>query len=536
MGAPAKDPQALIDQWLPGGYRVRKLVGSGAFAWVYSATSTGGQIVAIKVLQSESVEARTMFTREIKVLRQLPANDYCVRYLDDGATEEGYPFLAMEYIDGCTLKDAFRFKPQWEVEEACTLMLQLCASLIGLHGLGVAHRDLKPENVMLTQEWQVKLTDFGLVKDAQGLLKLFETEDILTGRDFAENIDRAMLAGTPEYMAPEQFLDPMEEDETKAQTDTWSDVYSLGLIFTQLLTGEKLFPFVADNSSQPAYARSLLRYVRDRTSFEDRALTRPGTMPTRLWPVVAKALKQDPRRRFHTAGEFYDAIQDFLDTGGSEEFVEEEHTRMADMSAMFAQFAASDESGARRVSVRAAAGDAPASNRPQARRSDSMRPQARSTSVFPQRPEPSERSAPVDIAAVQAYREGRLNAPGAANETLPPGTVVAADVYARAGLRQPTPAPESVRLPAPAALGFDIPPQSANPAWTLGPAHAIPPPSMDVHPAFAVPPNPALPLDPAEAARAPAARSRSRATLWTVLGILSLLVAGGVAFAVAWMR
>jgi serine/threonine protein kinase len=355
------------------------------------------------------------------------------------------PFMVMEFIDGATLKDAFKFKPVWQVEEACYLMLQLCDALSGLHRLGLAHRDLKPENVMVTRDWQVKLMDFGLVKDAQGLLKLFESEDILAGRDFAENIDKAMLAGTPEYMAPEQFSDPMMEDESQAKTDTWSDVYSLGLIFYQLLTGKKLFPFkAATGNEQGAYARALLAYIKQRTGFQDGAMVRPEQIPPKLWPIMTIALRQNPKQRYHNATELGDAIKKFAETGESEsEFRDDEHTSMADMGMLLATLNARDaqqgapagaeaESDYDMTSVVSEMSDATvvAPNgmqgyRPRPARAGMLPGQeytnpGRSKSV----PPPA-----LDLGAVQAYRQERLNRPGGPDYTVPPGQVHSAQVF-----------------------------------------------------------------------------------------------------------
>lgn len=466
----ALQPQALIGQWLPGGYRIRRFVGAGAFAWVYQATNFSNEKVAIKVLQNATPEATTMFAREIKVLRALPPSDHCVRYLDDGVTEEGMLFLAMEFIDGCTLKDAFKFKPQWQVEEACNLMLQLCEALSGLHRLGVAHRDLKPENVMLTRDWQVKLMDFGLVKDAQGLLKLFESEDILTGRDFAENIDRAMLAGTPEYMAPEQFSDPLVEDESKAKTDTWSDVYTLALIFYQLLVGRKLFPFEPDNSSQSAYARSLLAYIKQRSSFQDSQLIRPNGIPNALWPVLACALRQNPKHRYPTASEFAEGIQRYLATGESDnEFDSAEETSIADMGSLLATLQAA--SAAYEVASKGG---------------------KRAGSVPPPKTESAHRAEaapPIDVAAVQAYRDKRLNAPGRPDYTLPPGALMVKDVFPTSIVPAP-PAEQNVAALALAPGTTESVSSPATPAAPIAPSHTASAPVAEPRAASASAPEP----------------------------------------------
>ena len=114
----AHDPKTLLNTTLPGGYHLQRFIGAGAFAWVFYAVDSKRQPCAVKVLTADTPEARTLFTREIKILRQLPQNRYCVKYVGDGVNTDGMPFLAMEYIDGCTLKDALKFQPVWDVNEA----------------------------------------------------------------------------------------------------------------------------------------------------------------------------------------------------------------------------------------------------------------------------------------------------------------------------------------------------------------------------------------------------------------------------------
>jgi serine/threonine protein kinase len=182
---------------------------------------------------------------------------------------------------------------------------------------------VKPDNIMLTRDWELKLMDFGLVKDAQGLLKLLESEDILAGHAFAENLDRGMLAGSPEYMAPEQFTDTSVEDPEQAQTDTWTDVYSLGLILVQLLTGEKLFPFDSRAKDRAEFANKLLIYLRARAVFEDSALRQPPRVPPELWKIVSRAIRRDPRRRYRTATDLGWDIERFVQTGSAAEHDDE---------------------------------------------------------------------------------------------------------------------------------------------------------------------------------------------------------------------
>jgi|LNFM01.1.fsa_nt_gb serine/threonine protein kinase len=484
------DPKTLINTTLPGGYHLQRFIGAGAFAWVFYATDAKRQPCAVKVLTADTPEARTLFVREIKILRQLPKNRYCVKYVGDGNTAHGMPFLAMEYIDGCTLKDALKFQPVWDVNEALKFGLQLCEALHGLHTYGLAHRDLKPENVMLTREWEVRLMDFGLVKDAQGLLKLFESEDIMSGRDFAENIDKAMLAGTPEYMAPEQFLDPMVQEEHEAKTDTWTDVYSTALILFQLLTGEKLFPFKPTAKDQKGYARELLGYIRSRTETQDNQLRKHSAIPERLWPVLVSALRNNPKQRPHNADAFAQKLRMYLEQGEVDQFEDDEHTSVASMSmllpvvqsAAMATMAKAANSGSSGNSMPSALDKGP-SSKPM---NKGLPPHKAGPSLPPSRPPASGGGAvpppkkggaapdrPVDVAAVQAYREQRLNKPSGPDYTLPPGALNAKDIPIPQNI--PTPAQGRSPLAQTASLPVPLVNQAPQPVPLVHGTHAAHP-------------------------------------------------------------
>ena len=326
------DRNYYIGRNLAPGFQVQRFIGAGAFAWVYLATGARNEEVAIKIQYNLADDARKRFTREIKVLQQLPQNDYLIRYVADGTTPEGLPYLVMEYVDGATLKESLKYKPTWPPQEAANFMIQLCDAFGGLHELGLAHRDVKPDNIMLTRDWRVKLMDLGLVKDAQGLLHLFETEDILEGRDFGENLDKGVLAGTPEYMAPEQFSDPSLEDDSKAQTDTMTDVYSLGLIFYEMIAGQKLFAFNANTKSQGDYARSLLDYLKVRTNQRDESLRPPNGVDDALWSIMMRALRADPKLRQRNAPELGADIRRYLETGQGIVIQDEEKTSAIDLN------------------------------------------------------------------------------------------------------------------------------------------------------------------------------------------------------------
>jgi len=537
-----QDPKSLINTTLPGGYHLQRFIGAGAFAWVFFAIDSKKQPCAVKVLTADTPEARTLFVREIKILRQLPQNRYCVKYVGDGTTAQGMPFLAMEYIDGCTLKDALKFQPVWDVNEALKFGLQLCEALHGLHKYGLAHRDLKPENVMLTREWEVRLMDFGLVKDAQGLLKLFESEDIMSGRDFAENIDKAMLAGTPEYMAPEQFSDPMVQDEHEAKTDTWTDVYSTALILYQLITGEKLFPFKPTAKDQKGYARELLAYIRSRTEAQDSQLRKPAAIPERLWPVLLSALRSNPKQRPHNADAFGQKLRTYIEQGEVDEFEDDEHTSVASMSmllpvvqsAAMATMAKAANAGPSALDKNAGPGGKSVEKAlPPSKAGPSLPPSrapassggSSGASSPPKRPAAGPDGRPVDVAAVQAYREQRLNKSSGPDYTLPPGALNAKDI----------PVPQSIATPAngrsPLAQTASLPVPLVNEAPAPVPlvqeTHSQASMSQPIAPIHSAAQTAQLPVAPAESEAM--SGGMKVAIAFAVIGLLAL---GG---AIAWI-
>jgi|GEM_PF-2105783 len=311
----ADGPERYVGTTLPGGWKTVKPVGKGNFAWVYQGVGPDGERCAIKILHQRSEQAEKRFLREVKVVSEIPQNPYCVRYKAHGETDDGAPWLAMEFIHGVTLSAILAKGKPIRASELMRLMIQVCRGFAGLHQYGLAHRDVKPDNIMITHpEGSVKLLDFGLVQDSQGLLKLFEEHDMVHGEDFAEDLDHGMLAGTPEYMAPEQISDATSSHD-ELRTDTTADVYSLGVIFYQLLTAQKLFPFEPTAEDPKGTQREVLEYLDKRLSFTDDDLVRHERIAEPLWTIIQKALRKDPKQRQGTALELAGDIEVYLKTG-----------------------------------------------------------------------------------------------------------------------------------------------------------------------------------------------------------------------------
>jgi serine/threonine-protein kinase len=332
-------PEDLIGYTLPSGFQIRRHIATGGFAWVFEALTPERARCAVKIPHQSHEHGLKRFVREIKVMRELPRSPHCVQYLGDGRLPDGRPYVAMELIDGRTLARVLEPGTPWEPWAACAIGTQLCAALRGMHKLGLANRDVSPNNVMLTLDNHVKLMDFGLVKDAQGLLHLLEEEDILAGHDFAENLDAGLLLGTLDYVAPEQLADSSVTDAAHTQTDTWSDVYSVGLILWQMITGKRLFELDL-RGGQQRVAQRILDYMEMRTSFDETRLRRPPAMPAPLFRILVRSLRLDPKRRQRTAMELGQELSRFLETGeGTEQEDDErtEHVRLEDYLGLLAE-------------------------------------------------------------------------------------------------------------------------------------------------------------------------------------------------------
>jgi serine/threonine-protein kinase len=217
----------LVGQEL-GPFVIDKELGSGAMGTVYRGRYTKtGQVVAIKVmapgLGGTSAAASGRFEREAEILKQLK-HPNIVRLFGVGKTQ-GVRYFAMEYIEGQSLDRVMARRDRMSWQEVVELGKQLCAALQHAHDKGIVHRDLKPSNLMMLPGGTVKLTDFGIAKD------LDETQLTATNS----------TVGTASYMSPEQCRG--ERSLTHK-----SDLYSLGVVFYELVTGRK--PFQAESAMQ----------------------------------------------------------------------------------------------------------------------------------------------------------------------------------------------------------------------------------------------------------------------------------------------
>jgi serine/threonine-protein kinase len=260
-----------------GPFAIDKELGHGAMGTVYRARHTdSGKVVAIKIVAPALASNETVmqrFEREWEILKQLK-HPNIVRLIANGRFS-GTPFYAMEYIEGVSLDKIMARRGRMGWEEVVHFGQQLCAALKHAHDKGIVHRDLKPSNLMILKDGSLKLTDFGIAKDL----------------DRTAITEANCTVGTASYMSPEQCKG--ERNLTHR-----SDLYSMGVVFYELLTGRK--PFVADNAME-----MFMMHVHGKFERPSRLV-----MEIPIWfdTLVCQLMEKDPERRPYDAAMVGEAL------------------------------------------------------------------------------------------------------------------------------------------------------------------------------------------------------------------------------------
>jgi serine/threonine-protein kinase len=275
---------------LAGKYRIGRVLGVGGMGVVVAARHEQlEQMVAIKFVKDDALdndEAVERFLREARSAARLKS-EHVARVLDVGRLESGAPYMVMEFLEGSDLAQALTKDGPMAVDLAAALMLQVCEAVAEAHAAGIVHRDLKPENLFLTRTVggspKMKVLDFGVSKTSMPLgdpsAKLTRT--------------RAML-GSPLYMAPEQL-------RSSRDVDSRTDVWSLGVVLFELLSGRS--PFEAD-----AMPELCLKIVNEPPL--SLAQLRP-MVPLAIVAIVERCLEKDRTKRFDNAAELALALEPF---------------------------------------------------------------------------------------------------------------------------------------------------------------------------------------------------------------------------------
>ena len=213
-------------------FEILEYLGRGGMGVVYKARQKSlNRLVAIKILAPEREHNALFagrFSREAELLAKLN-HPHIVTIHDFGETD-GLYYLVMEYVDGVSLRDLLR-EGKLEPKQALAIVPEICDALQFAHDHGIVHRDIKPENILLDRRGRVKVADFGLAKIVEQTDEEGSDSSGLTQPKPIELSEAGKIMGTPNYMAPEQLEHPY-------QVDHRADIYALGVVFYQMLTGE----------------------------------------------------------------------------------------------------------------------------------------------------------------------------------------------------------------------------------------------------------------------------------------------------------
>lgn len=275
-----------MDSALFGGrYEIRELLGSGGMARVHLAYDTRlGRTVAVKTLLPElarDAEARRRFAREARAAAGLNhPGIVTVHDQDEVRTDEDIvPYLVMEYVDGSTLAELARSQVRLDIERAVRITCDILDALAHAHARGLVHRDVKPSNVLITSTGSVKVADFGIARVVHSLTRITGTGSAL---------------GTPGYMSPEQIED--------REVDARSDLYAVGCMLTELLTGTVPFPGPTPLTVMYAHIHST----------PEPPSARNAAVPPELDAIVISALSKNPALRPRSAAAMRDDLNGWL--------------------------------------------------------------------------------------------------------------------------------------------------------------------------------------------------------------------------------
>lgn len=269
--------EGFVGKVLDGRYKILELVGMGGMACVLKAQDlVMNRIVAIKILNDEyngNQQAEARFIDESKAVAML-SNKNIVNVFDV-AIYPDIKYIVMEYLDGITLREYLDNKGAISWKEACIYILQILRALEHAHSKGIIHRDIKPQNVMLMKNGDIKVTDFGIAKLPNSV---------------SDNKDEKAI-GTVYYISPEQACGK--------ETDYYSDLYSVGIMFYEAVTGT--LPFTAETPMEVA----MMQVNDDPVHPRDIVLD----VPVGVSQIILKAMEKSPSDRFQSAHTMSKAIE-----------------------------------------------------------------------------------------------------------------------------------------------------------------------------------------------------------------------------------
>lgn len=314
---------------LDGRYEIREIIGVGGMAVVYKAYDViDDRIVAIKILKEEFLandEFRRRFKNESKAIAVLSHPNIVKVY--DVSFGDRLQYIVMEYIEGITLKEYIEQQKVINWKEAVHFVTQILKALQHAHDKGIVHRDVKPQNIMLLQDGTIKVTDFGIARFCRG-----------DTRTMTEN-----AIGSVHYISPEQARGEITDDK--------ADIYSVGVVMYEMLTGQ--LPFQSDSAVSVAIMQLQQEAKRPREINPD--------IPLGLEQITLRAMQKNPKDRYHSAAEMLVDLDAFRRNPSIkfdyDYFVDNEPTKFVDSKAVNGTAARQPVSAERRPAAPAVNGD-----------------------------------------------------------------------------------------------------------------------------------------------------------------------------------
>ncbi|MGB0991621.1 MAG: serine/threonine-protein kinase [Akkermansiaceae bacterium] len=246
-------------------YEIQKVLGHGGMGTVYQALHRElGRVVALKVFRAEG-EAADLWIERLRVEGRMMAQLHHPNVLgihDAAMSEDGLPYLVLEYIDGCDLREKLDQEKKLAESEALAIAMSVCAGLAAVHALGIIHRDVKPANVLISHAGEVKVSDFGISKDVTGT---GSTSLTMTGT----------TVGTVDYISPEQA--------SGQEVDARSDIYSVGVLLYEMLAG-----VTPRGAYEPVSEYGVAAWIDD---------------------IVTRCLQRNPDKRYQSAADLLGSLQ-----------------------------------------------------------------------------------------------------------------------------------------------------------------------------------------------------------------------------------
>jgi len=272
----------LSGELIDNRYQLIRQVANGGMASIYEAIDTRlDRKVAVKIMHPHLAQDDAFVSRFIREAKAAAALSHpnIVAVQDQGWNQNGVPavFLVMELIEGDTLREYLNERGRFEIKDALNFLVPILSALSAAHSLGIVHRDVKPENILISKEGRIKIADFGLARG-----------ELIGSTMTAES---SVILGSVSYLSPEQVQ--------RGVADARSDVYAVGIVAFEMLTGEK--PFIGDTPIQIAY----MHVNQDIPSLRSKR----KEIPQALDELISRATNRDPDQRPRNAGEFLSAIE-----------------------------------------------------------------------------------------------------------------------------------------------------------------------------------------------------------------------------------